>query len=195
MSGFRARERPKHAHAWWLALTACIFALCVESALAMAQSAGGDDVERQVKAAYLFKFGGYVEWPDRAFATTDGPIRIGVLGSPALADELAQTVAGRVINGRQISVQKLKPGDSLAGIHILFIDHTSNDRLGEILASVKGQPVLTVTESEQGLAQGGVINFVIVGGKLRFEISSRTAQQGSLNISARLRSAALRVGE
>jgi hypothetical protein len=178
----------------WLALLLFVFALSMESATATAQAAGGDDVERQVKAAYLFKFGGYVEWPDRAFATADGPIRIGVVASPTLADELAQTVAGRAINGRQISVQKLKPGDSLAGIHILFVGHTSNDKLAEILASVKGQPVLTVTESEQGLAQGGVINFVIVGGKLRFEISSKAAQQGSLNISARLLSAALKAG-
>lgn len=178
----------------WLALMLCLFVLSTESASAMAQAAGGNDVELQVKAAYLFKFGGYVEWPERAFATASGPIRIGVLGSPTLADELTQTVAGRVINGRQISVQKLKPGDSLAGIHILFVSNTNNDKLAEILASIKGQPILTVTESDQGLAQGGIINFVVVDGKLRFEISPKAAQLCSLNISARLLSAALKVG-
>jgi hypothetical protein len=184
-----------HTPKWWYALACCMFALCVESVAAMAQPAEQrEELERQVKAAYLYKFGSYVEWPERAFPAPEGTVRIGIMGASALADELAQVTAGRVINGRQVSVHKLKPGDSLTGVHILYIGGASNDKLGEILASVKGQPVLTVTESEQGLVQGGMINFMIVGGKLRFEVAPKTAQQGSLNISARLLAAAFRVG-
>jgi hypothetical protein len=182
-----------HSMKWWYALVACMVMLCMESAAAVAQSGSDDDIERQVKAAYLYKFGSYVEWPERAFATPGGHVRIGIIGANPLADELSQMVAGRVINGRQITVYKLKPGDSLTGIHILFIAGTSNDRLSEILAVVKGQPTLTITESEQGLALGGMINFLIVSGKLRFEVAPKMAQQGSLNISARLLSAAFKV--
>lgn len=158
----------------------------------MAQSATSSDVERQVKAAYLYKFGNYVEWPERAFGA-DANLHIGIIGAGDLADELAQAVAGRVINGHQVIVHKLRPGESLSGMHILFISSANNNRLAEILANVKGQPVLTITESEQGLSLGSMINFVIVAGKLRFEVAPKVAQQGSLNISARLLSAAQKV--
>ena len=178
---------------WWGMLAACLFTLCMESAAAVAQSTERDVVERQVKAAYLYKFGSYVEWPERAFPQSDNTIKIGIIGAGPLADELTQMVAGRSINGRQMSVRKMKPGDSHAGLHILFIGSASNDRLAEILAAVKGSPVLTITEAEDGLSLGAMINFVIVDGKLRFEVAPRTAQQGNLNISARLLSAALKV--
>lgn len=160
---------------------------------AAAQSHERSDLARQVKAAYLYKFGNYVEWPERALAAGDGNILIGVLGSGELADELSKVVAGRAINGHQIVVHKLRPGDPLNGMHIVFIANGSNDRLGEILAGLKGQPVLTVTESDSGLAMGSMINFVVVGGRLRFEVAPKAAQHGSLNISARLLAAALRV--
>lgn len=178
---------------WWGMLAACLFTLCMESAAAVAQSTERDVVERQVKAAYLYKFGSYVEWPERAFPQSDNTIKIGIIGAGPLADELTQMVAGRSINGRQMSVRKMKPGDSHAGLHILFIGSASNDRLAEILAAVKGSPVLTITEAEDGLSLGAMINFVIVDGKLRFEVAPRTAQQGNLSISARLLSAALKV--
>lgn len=152
-----------------------------------------DDLERQVKAAYLYKFGSYVEWPERVLSAVDGNIRIGVLGSSALADELSKVVTGRLINGHQIVVHKLKQGDSLSGMHIVFIASGSNDKLGEILAGLKGQPILTVTESDSGLAMGSMINFVVIGGKLRFEVAPKAAQHGSLNISARLLAAAVKV--
>jgi hypothetical protein len=182
----------RHSLRRWYALAACLVMLCMDGQAAVAQSDSGEAIERQVKAAYLYKFGSYVEWPERTFAA-ENHVRIGIIGANALADELSQTVVGRVINGRQISVHKLKPGDSISGFHILFISGLSSERQVEIINSLKGQPTLTITESEQGLAQGGMINFVIVGGKLRFEVAPKTAQQGSLNISARLLAAAVKV--
>jgi hypothetical protein len=160
---------------------------------AFAQSSEQTNTERQVMAAYIYKFGGYIDWPSKAFPASDTPLKIGVIGSSDLADALAQVVVGRVVNGRQVIIQKVKPSDSLLDFNVLFIGASSNEQLAEILGHVKGQPVLTVTEAKDGLALGSIINFVIVDGKLRFEISSKTASSSNISISARLLVAAYRV--
>src|SRR5258708_29175297 len=91
--------------------------------------------EYRVKAAFLYKFGSYVEWPGASFARADSPVTIGVMGADALADELTQIVAGRSFNGRPVRVRKLRPGDPIAGLHVLFVSRAHNDRLAEILAA------------------------------------------------------------
>lgn len=163
--------------------------------LSLAQTVDRPDIERQVKAAYLYKFGSYVEWPERAFPGPDSPIRIGVIGADALADELAQMVASRTINGRPVVVRKLRREDPVTGLNILFVGRSNNARLAEILATTKGQPMLTVTESEEGIAAGSMINFIVVDGKVRFEAAPKAAGMSNLNISARLLAAAYKVAQ
>ncbi len=150
-------------------------------------------VETQVKAAYLFKFGSYVEWPERTFVNANSPLQIGVVGADDLADELAQLSSGRTVNGRSVTVRKLRREDSVAGLNIIFIGRLSSGRTAEILAAARGQAMLTVTEADDALALGSMINFVVIGGKVRFEVAPRTAGQGNLNISARLLAAAYKV--
>jgi len=176
----------------WLILACLILAVLFGSRSAQAQERA-DAVEGKVKAAYLFKFGGYVDWPDGTFASADSPLTIGVIGADAMADELAQLAVGRTINGRPVAVRKLRRDEPVAGLHVLFIGRAGNSRLADILAAAKGQPLLTVTESEDALAYGSMINFVIVDGKLRFEVAPKTAGLGKLNISARLLAAAHKV--
>jgi hypothetical protein len=166
-------------------------------ALGGAQSAIAEtdrpEIERQVKAAYLYKFGSYVEWPERAFARPDSPLQIGIMGADALADELTALTAGRTVNGRPVLVKKLRREDSTTGINVLFIGRSNVSRIPEILAAARGQPMLTVTESEDALSLGSMINFVAVDGKVRFEVAPRAAGQGQLSISARLLAAAYKV--
>jgi hypothetical protein len=150
-------------------------------------------VEQQVKAAYLYKFSAYVEWPEKSFPSPDSPLRIGIVGADALADELGKIAIGRTVNGRPVIVRKLRREDSLAGLNVLFIGSSNNKRLPEILAAVKGQPILIVTESDDALAVGGMINFVVIDGKVRFEIAPKTAGLSQLSISARLLAAAYKV--
>lgn len=158
-----------------------------------AQTAAHSEVEWQVKAAYLYKFGGYIEWPPSTFGNPATPLSIGVIGADALADELLKIVAGRAINGRAVAVRKLRRGDPITGLNILFIGHEDTGQLAEALASVKGLPILTVTESDDALAMGSMINFVAVDGKLRFEVAPRAAQRGNLAISARLLAVAYKI--
>ncbi|CAN5293443.1 hypothetical protein BH11PSE11_BH11PSE11_10320 [soil metagenome] len=150
-------------------------------------------IERQVKAAYLFKFGSYITWPDRAFPAADSPIRIGVLGADDLAEELAQMAAGKTVNGRPLSIRRIQRDEALPDLNVLFVSRSHKDKLDKILAATRGQSIVTVSDFDDYAAHGSMINFVIVDGRLRFEISLRPAQQENISISARLLAAAHRV--
>ena len=175
-------------------LRACALSIVVAVGLASPRPAQADAQadEYRVKAAFLYKFGGYVEWPERSFARADSPVAIGVMGADALADELAQIVAGRNVNGRPVLVRKLRPGDPIAGLHVLFIGGVDRGRLAEILAAAKGQALLTVTESEDGLELGSMINFVVVENKVRFDVAP-PSESDNLRISTRLLGVARKV--
>ncbi len=178
----------------WMRCVLCItLAGSLAANVAVAQIAAESEIARQVMAAYLYKFGSYVVWPDEVFEDSSSPITIGVVDAPELADELRQMVEGRTISGRQVLIRKLKPGDPTEGLNVLFIGGTDIGRLAHILSDVRTQPILTVTALETGLDQGSVINFVVVDGKLRFEVSAQAAGHNGLNISARLLVAAYKV--
>jgi hypothetical protein len=149
--------------------------------------------EYQIKAAFLYKFSDYIEWPPEAFAGTNGALVIGVLGADVLADELARIVGSRAVGGRPVSVRKLRPGDAVAGLQVLFIGRSEVNRLADLLGATKGRAVLTVTESAPTVPAASVINFVVIDDKVRFDISLEPAEQGNLKISSRLLSVARKV--
>lgn len=158
--------------------------------------AGPPLAEYQVKAAFLYKFSTYVEWPAQAFERPDSPFVIGVAGgNDTFIDTLARTASGRQIGGRPIDVRKLRRGASLEGLQVLFIARSGDTAaLADMVASAKGQAVLTVTEAEPDPhPAGSMINFVVEGNKVRFDIAPAAADQRNLKISARLLSVARRV--
>jgi hypothetical protein len=161
------------------------------AATALAQ--GDRTLEPQIKAAFLYKFGGFVEWPAAAFARAEASFSIGVLGAETVAAELERLVAGRTVQGRSIAVQKLKRGDSLTGLHLLFVGQSEAGRLAEIVGAAKGQPLLIVTETDNALARGSMINFITVDDKVRFDVALPEAERGQLRISARLLAVARKV--
>jgi len=176
-------------------LRAGVFSVVVAAGLASPRPAQADAQadEYRVKAAFLYKFGSYIEWPSGSFARADSPVTIGVMGAEALAEELAQIVAGRNVNGRPVRVRRLRPGDPIAGLHVLFVGRADGGRLAEILAAARGQALLTVTESEEGLELGSMINFVVVEDKVRFDIAPPPSESSNLKISARLLGVARKV--
>ncbi len=153
----------------------------------------GPSLERQVKAAYLFKFAGYVDWPDGSFARPDSPLVIGVAGNDALAEQLEQMVIGRQANGRAVQVRRLRRGDATAGLHILFIGTLERQAMAELMAAARGQALLTVSDSDEAHQQGSMINFLIADDKLRFEVALKPVAAQRLRISARMLAAAYKV--
>src|SRR5688572_9880942 len=172
----------------WFAIIGLM--LCFNAAVSFEAAPADSDsaaAERSIKAAFLYKFAGYVQWPDGAFARPDTPIVIAVIGEDRLADELVPLVAGRTVDGRPLAVRN-QTDEVPSGIHILFIGRAETGRLRAIAAQMR--PVLIVTESEGALAQGSVINFVVTGGRVRFEVSLDAAEKHRLKLSSRLLSVA-----
>ncbi|WP_374584610.1 YfiR family protein [Pseudoduganella sp.] len=159
----------------------------------LAHAQAGSSLERQVKAAYLYKFAGFVEWPEGSFPRPDSAVVIGVAGADALADQLEQTVAGHTANGRPLQVRRLRRGDSLGGVHMLFVSGQDKSLAHDLLSASRGQPVLTVTDADDTFGLGSMINFLIADERLRFEVSLKPALAARLKISARMLSAAYRV--
>ncbi|MBB3220489.1 YfiR family protein [Pseudoduganella umbonata] len=154
------------------------------------------ELERQVKAAFLYRFGGFVEWPAHAFVRADSPLVIGLHGADELAAPLERTVTGRTINGRALQVVKLKKDYAVGGErapHIAFVGARDRTAAQGMLDGCRERPVLTVSDSDHVHGMGSVINFLLADQRVRFEVSLKAAASAQLRISARLLSVAYRV--
>lgn len=147
--------------------------------------------EYQLKAAFLFNFAKFVEWPTQAFANDTAPFVIGILGDNPFAGDLVSTVAGKKINEHPITIQKLENAADTTKCHILFIGSSEKNRLPEIIEKLKGSAVLTVGDMERFIESGGIINFVQEASKIRFQINDGTAKAINLKISSKLLSLAV----
>ncbi|HSH92081.1 MAG TPA: YfiR family protein [Ramlibacter sp.] len=156
------------------------------SASAWAATAEEGLVERRVKAAYLYRFAGYVDWPEGAFARPDAALVIGIWGSDDLAEDLARLVADRTIEGRRIEVRKVRDGEAASPVHMLFVGRERAARFPDGLAGFRPASTLVVTDSAAGLKPGAMINFVMTNGQIRFEVSVETADRHGLKLSSRL---------
>lgn len=182
----------------WLAASWRWFASMLMLCLALSCLANGADapaaapasVERAVKAAFLYKFLSYIEFP--ATVDTAGPLVVGVLGADDIGSEVARITAGRVVGARAVSVRTLREGDALSGVHLLFVGSEAA-RPAAVLKAAQQAGVLSVTESEGGLQQGSVINFRLVDERVRFEVSLPTAEKSNVKLSSRLLSVAYHV--
>jgi YfiR/HmsC-like len=147
-------------------------------------------LELQVKAAFLYKFAGYVEWPADVFPAADTPVTIGVLHDEAMAEALSKLVAGRTSSGRRVAVAPLKAGELIPAVHLLFIGASEEARLKAEVQAVAGRPILIVTEQEGAFDHGSMINFVLARGRVRFEVALKAVEASGLTLSSRLLSVA-----
>ncbi|MGA3236142.1 MAG: YfiR family protein [Bryobacteraceae bacterium] len=145
--------------------------------------------EYQVKAAFLYNFAKFVQWPSDAFQSASEPIAICVLGQDPFGRSLEDTVAGRAIEGRSLIVRHISTVKQVAGCHVLFIGSADHKRSPPMLADIK-PGILTVGESDASGADGVVINFKLDEGKVRFDINVDAAEREKLQISSRLLSLA-----
>lgn len=185
----RRRQAVGRLAGWSLA--AVCAGLGLAPATAHGEAGGSQALERRVKAAFLYKFLGYADFPASAFADSAAPVTIGVIGSDEMAAELGRVVAGRQVRGRQIVVRTLREGDP-AQVHLLFIAGSDSARAARILRSASGA-LLPVTECELGLQNGSVINFRIIEERVRFDVSLDSAERNNVKLSSRLLTVANRV--
>jgi len=163
----------------------------------MGSSEQGQEVqptEYQLKAAFLFYFAMFVEWPQRAFADETSPFVIGVLGENPFQNDLTRTVQDKKIDEHPLLVREIRLPTEATNCHLLFISASEKKRLPEILESLKGTSVLTVSEVERFTEQGGMINFVLQGKKIRFQINKDAATASGLKVSSKLMNLAVGAG-
>jgi hypothetical protein len=155
------------------------------TATALAQPA----TEPAVKAAFLYRFAGYVEWPEPVPAP-DTPFVIGTLAADEVAAELGRILPGRTVAGRPVVVKILKEGESLQGVGMLFIGAAERNPRNAIRAAQQ-QRILVVTEGS--LDAGAAINFVSAENRIGFEVSLDAAERTGHRISSRMLAVARRV--
>jgi hypothetical protein len=167
------------------------FALGLAAGFVHAQRA--EAPEASVKAAFLFKFPGYVEWEPSDFATPEAPFVIAVMGADDVAADLERIVPGRLVAGHPVVVKRAKDGDLLRGAHMVFIGRGEGARLASLLRAAQSQGVLAVTDSPRGLELGSAINFLPAEDRVGFEVSLDSAEKSGHRISSRMLTVARRV--
>ena len=174
----------------------CAAALCGEHGMVAPAHAGNaaasQGIERRVKAAFLYKFLGYAEFPPGAFVDATSPVTIAVIGADDLAAELARIVSGRTVNNRPVVVRILRESELGTPVHLLFVGGLDAGRVGRMVHSA-GNAMLVVTECEGGLQQGSAINFRIVDERVRFDVALDAAERNGIKLSSRLLTVANRV--
>jgi hypothetical protein len=160
----------------------------VLAAAAPARAQRGMD-EYEVKAAFLYNFVKFVQWPPSD--QRSGVIRIGVLGHvPRLTVALETMTRGRPANGSPIVVKEMSPSDDPREFHIVFVPDSEAARAALVLERARGAAVLTVGESPDFLKDGGIARFFVEANRVRFQIDAAGAQQEGLKVSSQLLSLA-----
>jgi hypothetical protein len=146
--------------------------------------------EYQVKAAFLYNFAKFVEWPPRDFKDAADPIAVCIAGETPIYGQLDSAVNGKIAGNRSFAVRQVSDAQHSEGCHILFIGLTERKRIPAFLAGVRKWGILTVGETPEFIADGGVVNFKLEGGKVRFQINAEAADEEQLHISSKLLSLA-----
>ncbi len=146
----------------------------------------GNVREYQIKAAFLFHFAQFVDWPGNAFAGPAAPLCFGILGEDPFGAALDAATSGESIRGRPVIVRRSQRAADLAECHLVFVSRSERTRVADLLVELAPHPVLTVSEIEGFGSAGGSINFVLETNKVRFEINPTAARSRGLRISSEL---------
>jgi len=159
----------------WLALA------CFAPSFADAQASG----EYQVKAAFLYNFAKFVEWPESAFPEPGMPFAICVIGDDLFGGAL-DGLRAKTVKNRKVVVKRISGPSETGGCHVLFISQADEDRVNDLLLSLKGRPALVVGDTERFVRRGGMIGFFMERNKVVFEINENAAKKAGLQISSQL---------
>ena len=145
-------------------------------------------VEYKIKAAYLSKFGNFVQWPADGASSQRKEALICIYGKDPFGDAIDQAVHGKRIGSRDIAVRRIgrNAAAEIAGCQILYMSDTTAEHLAEILKTVRGKDVLTVSDTRDGPGASPIITFLIQNNSVRFEIDEKAATENGLVISSQL---------
>lgn len=142
--------------------------------------------EYQVKAAYLYNFGRFVKWPAGLSAGKADSFSVCVLGHDPFGSILDSTLAGEALDGKPVVVRRLAKPENAVDCRILFVSSTEEKNLKEVLSAVDQASVLTVSDIPGFSQRGGIIQFIVEGDRIRFEINLASAENAGLTLSSEL---------
>jgi hypothetical protein len=152
--------------------------------------AGGDAVAvSTLKAAFLYNFAKFSEWPAGVLVPGQR-LAMCVVGDAAVADALGETIKGHAIDGHELTVTVLKVDQSASGCHLLYVSASEAKRSAAVLLAVRGLSVFTVSDADRFAESGGVAQLIVENDRMRFAINFDAAQRGRLKISSKLLSLA-----
>lgn len=172
----------------WNTLRANMALMTCAVTLGLLPLSGGAQMpnEYDVKAAFLLNFANFVEWPADTFATPSSPLMVVVVGDDPFGGALHRLAQNKIINGRQLVVRRIDPGDTFVEIQIMFLSASERGRVAKILRKVGDSSVLTVSDLEGFCQKGGMIQIAREENRIRFDVDLTPAQRSRLTISARL---------
>ena len=142
--------------------------------------------EYQTKAAQIYSFTKFIDWPAKKFPSSESPFIIGVYGSDEITDFLRESFQSRRIKDRPVEIRHLTNKAELVGCHLVFVSRSERDRLGSVLYEMRHENILSVGESDGFWRGGGVINFLNTDGAIHFQINLSAASRESLKVSSKL---------
>lgn len=167
-------------------------AMALAAMVAIPAQAADRSLEYAVKATFLYKFAGFVDWPAGTFASESSPFNLCVVGTDPFAGKIEQAVEGQSTGRRAIVLRRLARAEPRSNCQALFTSGTASQSVAEALEAVAGTPTLTVTDSALGSTRG-IVHFVIVDDRVSFDIDNVAAARNRLVISSKLLALARRV--
>lgn len=175
-------HRPASGVSGWMLGAAALFLLMAPGPRARATVLS----EYELKAAFLFNFARFVEWPAEVLPPANQPIVIGIVGTDPFGESLDAIVKGETIKGHRLVVRRCHAREEIEGCQVLYIGRSEAARLPVILARLKGRPILTVSDNDRFAFSGGIIGLVMEEGRVRIQINLDRARESQLVISAKL---------
>jgi hypothetical protein len=170
----------------WLRSLATGLLLCAFASFGGLKAQAPQPTEYEVEAAYLSNFGRFVEWPVRAGANERDPFYVCVLGQDPFGSLLDAALKGETIGGAPMAARRVSSAGDAANCRIVFVNSTKDSELKSILATLRNSNALTVSDTFNFTRQGGMIQFVLDGNRVRFEINLAAAQRAGLTLSSQL---------
>jgi hypothetical protein len=166
------------------ALVLLLLVLLVSSSGVGAQA--NSPSEYQVKAAFLFNFAKFIDWPSNSFDDANSPFTVCVLGHDPFGHALDDELHGKIIGDRPLAVQRLKDKAQARRCQVVFVSSSESTHQSEILESLRGASMLLVGEANNFATSGGTIQFTTEDNHVRFTINIDAANRSGLNFSSKL---------
>jgi hypothetical protein len=165
---------------------AVVAALVLGAAVTRAQPEPPSPTEYEVKAAFLYNFTRFVEWPPEGLRDPGAPFVIAIVGRDPFGAVLDETVAGKTAGGRPIEVRRVPRVEEARDAQIVFVSSAERSNIAAILKELDRPGILTVGDTDGFAMRGGAINFTMQARKVRFEINPAVTEQAGLKVSSQL---------